>query len=77
MKLYQNPPLAIRLFIICLGLLFCLLAGVSGSILWLAIGLGIAVFGCAWGDVDYINMLRDMIVRAKNWLFQAIGFIKK
>ncbi len=77
MKLYENPPLILRLMVIAGGLLLCLLAGASGSILWLAIGLAVGIFACAWGNKDAIQLLRNMVIAAKNGLLLAIGFLKK
>lgn len=77
MKLYKNPPLIVRLFVIAIGWFFCIIAGVGGSVFWLAIGLGICVFACAWGDREYINVLRKGLVLAKDKLFSLISLIRK
>lgn len=77
MKLYENPPLIIRMSVIAAGLLLCLLASHSGSILWLSLGLGICVFACAWGDREYIGLLRRGLVVVKDGLFGLLGLLRK
>ena len=77
MKLYQNPPLIIRMAVIAAGLLLCLLAGASGSILWLSAGLGVCVFACAWGDRGYIGLLRRGLIAAKDWVLGLVAGARK
>lgn len=77
MKLYQNPPLIIRMTVIASSLVLCMLAGVSGSILWLLAGLGIAVFACAWGDRGYIGVLRAGFALIRDYVLKVIGLLRK
>lgn len=77
MKLYKNPPLLLRLLVIAAGLFLCILAGVGGSIVWLGVGLGICVFVCAWGDREYIGLLRKGLLKLKDAVLGAIGFMRK
>lgn len=77
MNIYENPNGFIRAMTILLGLVICLVSGHAQSIIFLIIGLSISTFGIAWGCLDYLIFLGDLVTKVKNSIISAIASIIK
>lgn len=77
MNINENPNGFIRIMTILLGLVICLVSGHAQSIIFLIIGLSIATFGIAWGCLDYLMFLGDLVTKVKSAIISAIASIIK
>lgn len=73
MNIYENPNGFIRTITIIAGLVVCMVAGHAQSILFLAVGLCISIFGIAWGCREYLNYLGAIILKIKDAAIKAIS----